>query len=445
MTEHLVLPQFLRGDTLANKGENDLLGRKNINDLAQASVSVVDPATGQPVNAVTEDALKAQLAGLKEMGISEEALAEVAKSLVEKTVTDPVVILQPYSQPADFTAQYPQPLDPTEILTLCEEITVWQTLPEVVTPTNADSWREMDELAFTGAGLTGEGFFLKGGCPDTYTHDGDNMSKTRMYIGAQKTLSYEDIKHSLAVASIEGLGISAISTQTRRAAVADVKAKEMLLQEILTLNKWDKALVKGNSSTNTLAFDGIETQVTNANGARINADPTGTFDIEDFDNFLNAGCARATHVFGHPKALEAIKKGYLSLGATGGTVPIMQILVTKDGNQVVPGFILADLIDTSIGRLTLVPDFRFTTIQVQPDRFHSTVYPLRVYHNGEPIVYKSTQTPLSFKDLSPGCTAISFMIYAVTALVIKHMCAQSAFTANWPGVVGTGCDIICES
>jgi len=444
MTNHLTLPQFTRGDVLANK---DLLGRRNVNDLAQASVGLVDPTTGKQVGVegLSEDGLKAALEGLKGMGISEEAINDVAKSLIEKTTTDPVVLLQPYTQPADFTAQYPQPLDPTEILTLCEEINVWQTLPEVVTPTNADSWREMDELAFTGAGVAGEGFFLKGSCPDTYTHDGDNQSVTRMYLGAQKTLSYEDIKHSLAVASIQGLGISAISTQQRRAAVADVKAKEMLIEEILTLNKWDKALVKGNSTTNTLAFDGIETQVTSANGARINSDPTGTFDIEDFDNFLNAGCARATHVFGHPKALEAIKKGYLSLGATGGTQPIMQILVTKDDNQVVPGFILADLIDTSIGRLTLVPDFRFTTIQVQPDRFHATVYPLRVYHNGEPIVYKSTQTPLSFKDLAPGCTAISFMIYAVTALVIKHMCAQSAFTANFPGVVGTGCDIICES
>jgi hypothetical protein len=94
--------------------------------------------------------------------------------------------------------------------------------------------------------------------------------------------------------------------------------------------------------------------------------------------------------------------------------------------------------------LTLVPDFRFTTVQAQPDRFSSTVYPLRVYHNGEPIVYKSTQTPLSFKDLAPGCTAISFMIYAVTALVIKHMCAQGAYTANWPGVVGTGCTVVGE-
>ena len=447
MAQHLVLPQFLKGDVLAQKAAGgDLLGRRSISDLAQASVMVADPRTGQPVgDGPSEGDLKAALDGLKSLGIPEAEIEAVVKALHEKTVTDPVVLLQPYVAPADFAAQYPQPLDPTEVLTLCEEITVYQALPEVVTPYNADSWREMDTLAFTGAGVANQGFFLKGGCPDTYTHDGDNKTITRMYIGGQKTLAYEDIKHSLAVASIEGLGIGAISTQQRRASVADLKAKEMMLEEILVLNKWDKALVKGNSATNPLAFNGIETQVTAANGACVNANPTGTFNIETFDNFLVARCARPTHIFGHPKALEAIKKGYLSLGATGGTQPILQVLITKDGNQVVPGFVLADMVDTSIGRIVLVPDFRFTALQVQPDRFHSTVYPLRVYHNGEPIVYKSTQTPLSFKDLAPGCTAISFMIYAVTALVIKHMCAQGAFTANFPGVLGTCCDIVCET
>ena len=441
MAQHLALPQFLQDDILHNEALRAQEGgaTPRIADLAARSVI----EEGAPL-IDDETALKALSEGLAALGVPEERHAEVVKSMIEKTTTDPVVLLQPYVQPGDFTAQYPQPLDPTEVLTYCEETTVLQALPEVVTPFNADYWREMDELSFDTTGEAAEGFFAKGGCPDTIEHDGDNTSVARRFLGAQKTLSFEDIKHSMAVAGMQGLGISAISTQDRRAAVADVKAKEMLLMEIETLNKFDRALVKGSNALNPLGFDGIETQVTSANGARVNADPTGTFDVEDFDNFLNAGCARATHVFGHPKALEAIKKGYLSLGATGGTQPIMQIMMTKDGNQVVPGFVLADLVDTSIGRITLIPDFRFSVIQVQPDRFHSTVYPLRVYHNGEPIVYKSSQTPLSFKDLTPGCTAISFMIYCVSALVIKHMCAQAAFTANWPGVTGTNCEIVGE-
>lgn len=119
--------------------------------------------------------------------------------------------------------------------------------------------------------------------------------------------------------------------------------------------------------------------MTSAAGARINANTTGSFSVEDFDNFLVAGCAKPTHIFGHPKGLEAVKKGYLSLGATGGSAPIMQIIQQKDG-QIVPGFVLADVIDTSIGRLTLVPDFRFTATQVGDATFSTNLYPLRVFH-----------------------------------------------------------------
>lgn len=440
MSSHLILPQFQRA--MGNPYTGQPQGLK-LSEYALQSTMVVDPRTGQPVQA-DPDALKAALAGLMSKGFTASDLDSVAKGLVEKTTTDPVVLLQPYSQPSDFTAQYPQPLDPTEILQLCEEIRVWEALPEVVTDTNADQWREMTALEMDATGQTNHGFFLKGGCPDTHTRSGTNQTITRMYLGDQATLTYEDIKHSMAVAGMQGLGISAISTQNRRVAIADAKAKAMLTMEINTINNWDRALVKGNDTTNPLEFDGIETQVTNANGARTNADPTGQFDVEEFDQFLAAGCARPTHVFGHPMALRAIKYAYMSLGATGGTAPIMQVVLNKDGSQMIPGYNLADQIDTSVGRLTLVPDFRFTATQVQPDRFHAAVYPLRLYHNGEPIVYKSTQTPLSFKDLAPGCTAISFEIYAVTALVIKHMCAQALFTANWPGVVAQQCSIVGE-
>jgi len=374
--------------------------------------------------------------------VAAEAVRSSGGRLVTKA-TDPVILPQPYVSPVDFAAQYPQPLDPTEILTLCEEITVWTSLPEVVTDYNADLWREMTTLDFAaGDGLTYQGFFDPGSCPEEYTHNGSNRSVTRKFVGGKKSLTNEEIRHSIAVSRIQGLGIGAISTQLDGVTqVVGVKEKEVKLQEILALQYWDRALVKGNISTNAKAFDGMATQVTAANGARTNANPTGSFDIEEFDNFMVAACAKPTHIFGHPKSLEAIKKGYLSLGSTGGSQPILQIIQQKNG-QIVPGFVLADEIDTSIGRLILVPDFRFAATQVGDKTYSSTVYPLRVFHNGEPLVYKSTQTPLSFKDLMPGCTAISFEVYAVTALVIKHMCAQSAYTARFTGRLGTGCTII---
>ena len=42
--------------------------------------------------------------------------------------TDPNVLPQPYASPADFAAQYPQPLDTTEIIAMCGEITALQVL-----------------------------------------------------------------------------------------------------------------------------------------------------------------------------------------------------------------------------------------------------------------------------------------------------------------------------
>ena len=101
------------------------------------------------------------------------------KGLVEKTQTDPNILPQPYVQPSTFTDQYPQPLDPTEILDMCEEITVWKTLPEVITDYNADQWREMTALSFDSTGETNHGFFTKGACPDEQTHEGENTSITR--------------------------------------------------------------------------------------------------------------------------------------------------------------------------------------------------------------------------------------------------------------------------
>jgi len=63
-------------------------------------------------------------------------------------------------------------------------------------------------------------------------------------------------------------------------------------------------------------------------------------------------------------------------------------------------------------------------------------------HNGEPLVYKATQIPLAFKDLAPGCTAISFQIWAKTALIIKAKCAQARYTKSFTGRIVTTCPVI---
>ena len=42
--------------------------------------------------------------------------------------TDPVILPQPYASPADFSAQYPTPLDPTELIAMCEEVSLLQLM-----------------------------------------------------------------------------------------------------------------------------------------------------------------------------------------------------------------------------------------------------------------------------------------------------------------------------
>lgn len=349
-------------------------GNLDINDIVAKAVANVREAKGG------EDLTES------EISLVAKALSEEMKKgdLVEKTQTDPNILPQPYVQPTQFTAQYPQPLDPTEILDMCEEITVWKTLPEIVTDYNSDQWREMTSLSFDSTGETNHGFFTKGSCPDEQIHEGENTSVTRRFLGVYESISYEDLRHSIAVSRTRGLGISRLSLDSGMETVIGVKEKAIKLNEVVALNKWDLALVKGSNAVVATAFDGIEIQVTNANGARVNSNPTGTYNEEEFDNFLAAGCARPTHIFGHPKALRAIALGYLSLGATGGTQPVQMIQINQDRSGIVAGFTLAPRIQTFVGELILVPDFRFTATTTGADIFSSTVYPLRVYHNGEP-------------------------------------------------------------
>jgi hypothetical protein len=114
----------------------------------------------------------------------------------EQKTTDPVILPQPYASPADFAAQYPQPLDPTEIIAMCEEVALYQFIPVQSTSLNAHLWREMTSLEFT----SGSAYiaFADGECPEEYTHDGANQTVNIKNIGAKKTLSIRDIKHSAA-------------------------------------------------------------------------------------------------------------------------------------------------------------------------------------------------------------------------------------------------------
>lgn len=364
--------------------------------------------------------------------------------------TDPVV--SNVATPGDFAAQYPTPLDTTEIIAKCEELSMWMALPEHTTGLKVESWREMDSLAFS----SGSQYiaFADGACPEEYEHDGDNLSVTLKNIGAKKSLTISDIMHSNAsrmagygmarlvggMPSSEGMpGGAQVGTFVQEA-IADLKEKEVRLGMTLVMNGWDRLLVAGDSATYPLEFDGLETYATNRTCTfhTNSTSTTGTFDADDFDRFLSEQCAKPTMIFGHPTAVQEMMSAYFARG----TYP-QQIINFNDGNRITPGFNFASFVNTAIGRLGVVADNNFTRTSYNGNTaFQAVLYPLRMTHNGEDLVYKITQIPLALKDLAPGCTAISFEIWAKTALVIKMCCAQGAYTGFFTGRVTTSCAVI---
>jgi len=378
--------------------------------------------------------------------------AEVTAPVITRA-TDPVISPQPYSSPADFSAQYPTPLDTTEIMDKCEEISMWKALPEIRTGLKVYTWREMNSLAFT----SGSAYiaFADGACPEEYVHDGENMTVTLKNLGAKKSLSISDIMHSQAVAGANWNGINTLigpfpSSEGmpggmdlgtfQREIVRDVKEKEVRLAMTLVLNGWDRLLIQGDSSSRTLEFDGIENWASNTScSMHTNSGAwatSGTLSATTFDRWLAESCAKQTHIAGTPQAIQELLSAYYQLGFAGS-----QVVNHADGDRIIPGFNFASFVNTGIGRLTVIADNNFTsTAAGAVTQVH--LWALRMYHNGEPLVYKITQIPLAYKDLAPGCTAISFEVWTKTALVIKACCAHGDYTTQIVGNIVSTCGVI---
>ena len=366
--------------------------------------------------------------------------------------TDPVILPQPYSTPADFAAQYPTPLDPTEIIAMCEEVTLLQAIPRDGTQLLAHTWREMNELAFT----SGSSYiaFAEGACPEEYYHDGDNTTVTLKNIGAKKTLSISQIMHSQAVAGANWHGINTLVAPAaagegmpggaqngsfNREYVAGLKEKEIRLAATLVLNGDDRLLALGDTNTNALEYNGIEEWQTNMSVSFHTNDnsASGTFSGISFDRFLSESCAKPDTLFGHPTTIQELMSAYFQLGYQGS-----QVVNHPTGDRIVPGFNFAAQVNTGIGRLNVVSDNNFTRANAGGGVFQADIWAMRMRHNGEPLVYQLEQIPLALKDLTPGCTAISFQLWAKKALIIKHACAHGQYTRQWSGRVTTTCTLI---
>jgi hypothetical protein len=383
--------------------------------------------------------------------VKKSFVAESAPGAVTYRATDPV-ISPTYSTPGDFAAQYPTPLDPTEILDMCEEITLLRHLKELRTGLKYDNWREMTSLDFN-SGSTYLAF-ADGYCPEEYEHDGENTIVTLKNLGAKKSLGISDIMHSNAVAMGYGDGISAINfgfasgeglpggmdmVTYQKKAVADLKEKEIALGMSLVADGWDNMIVNGDSNDNSLEFDGIENWATNKSCTMHTNSNTasGTFSASSFDRFLSESCAKPQEVWGHPQAIQEMMSGYFQLGYSGS-----QLVNFSDGNRITPGFNFGGVVNTGVGTLRVVADSNFRRTNIGGGSFQADLWTMRVTHNGDPLVYLRTQIPLSLRDLVPGCTAISFEIWTKTALVIKACCAQGQYQTQFTGRVIATCAVV---
>ena len=327
---------------------------------------------------------------------------------------------------------------------MCEEVSLYRSLPEKRTSLNSEYWREMTSLAF----VSGSNYlaFADGACPEEYTHGGANQTVDIKNIGAKKSLSQRDIMHSRAVASAGWNGINTLvagapsgegmpggdpMASFQRQVVADVKEKEMRLASTLVLNGWDALLVNGDHSDNSLEFTGIENWATNYSCTMHTSASTaasGTFSAASFDQFLSESCAKPTHILGNPAAIQEMMSAYFQLGFAGS-----QVVNYGSGDRIIPGYNFGGFVNTGVGRLQVIADNNFRKTASGAASFQADLWAMRFTHNGEPLVYKVTQIPLSLTDLAPGCSSVSFEIWSATALVIKACCAQSKYTSLFTG------------
>lgn len=381
--------------------------------------------------------------------------AHPSQAFVLRANADPSLVMTPIT-PQDFNILYPQPLDPELIYAMCSETHLVQNIPEEQIGTKGYQWYEINQLTFASGTIGSYMGFATNDCAEPYQTDGDLHSVTMKNIGAFKALSIPDIMHSRAVAmGTVGLGINqavgpyaafaglpgangASLMGDGREFIADLKEKSLREAMILVANGEDWILAKGNSATNSLIFDGIETQVTAANGAHTNDNTaSGTFSATSFDRFLGEACATPDTIFGHPAALQELASAYFQLGFQGS-----QLVNYNGGQRIVPGFNFASEINTAVGTMRLVADSNFTRTNAGGGAFQTSIYPLKTRMNGENLVVRKSQIPLVVQDLAPGCMAVQFQVWKRTALIIKAMCAQNKYTAQFTGRITTTCPTV---
>lgn len=344
---------------------------------------------------------------------------------VVKRATDPIGT---GVTPTGFSGDYPVRLDPQAVFQLANNANLLRVIPEVTIGTKEYTWREITSVDFA-AGKSAP--FPDGDMPETFDDNGETKVVNLKTYGVMRRLKLTDILHSAASAGVQQrLKIWNDDGEMNPEIIADLKAAQIKNATALLANALDKHLVIGDSGADPLQFDGLKKQVTAANGAQEHIDAVGTtFDVNHFDKFLSQDTADGEHIIvAHPQVIEQIKRAYWS---TIGTHTIF----VANNDPVAPGVTLDNRIMTSIGEVLLVPDRNFGLTDNGDGTYAADIYVLNMRVAGEPLVYRVSQIPMSYKDLAEGATSIGIMVWTNTALVVKGMPVQKHYKSNFAGVL----------
>ena len=161
------------------------------------------PAELESLASLFDDALLnvQQLAGTKDGG----KVLVAKRDVLETKTADPVIsATQPFT-PSQFDFQYPQPLDPLEVMAVCEEVGVLNAIPEKRTELKVELWMELSDLYMDTVGGGQYIAFADGECPEEYEETGTYRQVTLKNLGVKKSLTLSDIKHSVAISGAGGI------------------------------------------------------------------------------------------------------------------------------------------------------------------------------------------------------------------------------------------------
>lgn len=275
----------------------------------------------------------------------------------------------------------------------------------------------LDSIDFESAS---NAFFPEGQNPVAVSYSTTQRSKVKKHFGVQGGIT------NAAIAAMGG----AQNTQGMEGRILNAEERTLATLNIAYRNSLDNAMINGNETTDPLAFNGLEQEVTAANGSLV-VDLSGTDVSKGLLDQMVAVQAligvRVNLILSNPLMINFIKEQYF---------PAIGVMSQNTQNDpfsfgTIPG---------PNGPVELMGDPHVPVTYVSGSDYTATIYLLAEEKDGEDLFYMDyliPQTILPNEVFSDGshATSTTFGMYAVGTLVNRAPVAQAkisnaGFNAN---------------